>query len=96
MGVSRRISTIPRSFKVGEHFVLVAHPKAIRIDLFKDLNAASEDVKFKPGIFHVFKPSPIEKILADTASPEEIKEWKTRLQGDPAPSERQSPSPNCL
>lgn len=27
MGISRRISAIPRGFKLGEHYVLLAHPK---------------------------------------------------------------------
>jgi len=29
LGVSRRISAVPRGFKLGEHWVLIAHPKAV-------------------------------------------------------------------
>jgi hypothetical protein len=29
LGVSRRIPAVPRGFKLGEHWVLIAHPKAV-------------------------------------------------------------------
>lgn len=67
MGVSRRITAIPKGFKVGGHYVLVAHPKAIVIGPImgppiKD-NQATEYRDHRPGIFHVFKPTRIEKIV---------------------------------
>jgi len=31
MGVSRRISAVPTDFEIGEHWILAAHPKAIRV-----------------------------------------------------------------
>lgn len=86
MGVSRRISTVPRGFKVGEHFVLIAHPKAVKTEcacflprqdntLISCDSCDGSGYVYKPGIFHCFKPTRIEKILADTASAAEIKEW---------------------
>ena len=81
MGVSRRITAVPKGFKVGEHFVLVAHPKAVLLKSVQredELAGVTHDDTFGPGIFHVFRPSRIEKILADTSSPEERQEWTDR------------------
>lgn len=74
MGFSRRIAAIPRGFKVGETWILLAHPKAI---------LGAEEVKngdglftqkevMKPGIFLVWRPTRIEKILPESlrGSPE--------------------------
>jgi len=72
-GISRRITAIPKGFKVGEHFILVAHPRAI-----ENRTPGAENNVFTAGIFHAFKPSRIEKILGDDASPEEVKEWEDR------------------
>lgn len=57
-GISKRIKAIPRGFKLGEDWVLLAHPKAI-------LKApdGDKDEHFVGGIFQVFKPERIEKLL---------------------------------
>lgn len=64
MGISRRIHAIPRGFKLGETWVLVAHVKAI----------TTTDAQGKPehrrGIFHAFKPSAIEYVVKDEDSDE--------------------------
>lgn len=54
-GISRRIIAMPRGFKVGEHFVFLAHPKACKIE-----------GKDSPGVFQVFKPTRVEKIVTET------------------------------
>ena len=62
LGVSRRINSIPRGFEVGKDWVLLAHPKAI-------LEPATPDFpegKWVPGIFQIFKPTAIEKIVTET------------------------------
>lgn len=66
LGVSRRISAVPRDFKVGETWVLLAHPKAC-------INVAAKEGEdaFLPGIFRVWRPSGIEKLLPESATPEE-------------------------
>jgi len=56
-GVSRRIRAIPRGFKLGEHWVLLAHPEACIVDGGK-----------APGIFSIFKPTAFEKIVTQTQS----------------------------
>lgn len=59
LGVSKRIPQIPKDFKLGETWILLAHPKVIskpdpeKKDLFK----------YYPAIFYVFRPQRIEKII---------------------------------
>jgi len=76
MGISKRIKTIPNDFKLGETYVLLAHPKAIRVDIpiaeadaemKKDMEAKGELVRtvYKPGIFSVFKPARIEQLVQE-------------------------------
>ena len=54
-GVSRRIAAMPRGFKLGEHWVFLAHPEAVWIEENKGL-----------GIFSIFKPTAFEKIVTAT------------------------------
>lgn len=83
LGVSRRIKAIPRGFKLGESWVLLAHPKTIRMacsacmakgfteDMFSaaELCEACEGKghKWIAGIFKVWCPQRIEKILPESA-----------------------------
>lgn len=100
LGISRRISAIPRGFHVGETWILFAHPRAIRFPLNcercgqmmnvhteqtiaeRTLGTAAIVEKRKPflrcglcghetpvetpGIFRVWKPERIEKILPES------------------------------
>lgn len=90
LGVSRRISAIPRGFKVGETWILFAHPKAIRkpgfcecgheekwhrlnlngipMDCQEPSGCECEDytVRYDAGIFKVWRPERIEKILPES------------------------------
>jgi hypothetical protein len=54
-GISRRISGVPRGFEVGKHWVFLAHPEAVWIEENKG-----------PGIFSIFKPTAIEKIVTES------------------------------
>jgi hypothetical protein len=74
MGVSRRIASVPRNFKVGETWILLAHSKAVRtvvvdpdmkMALFPDAPAATK-VVYKPGIFYVWRPQRLEKIMLES------------------------------
>lgn len=62
MGVSRRITAVPRGFEVGKHWVFLAHPKV------KENPPANpgDDVTWTPGVFRIFKPTAIEKILTES------------------------------
>ena len=67
MGFSRRIKAVPRGFKVGETWMLLAHPKAINTLLDEDFSL-TDDLRDKkddcrPGIFQIWRPSRIEKIF---------------------------------
>jgi len=70
--ISRRISAIPRDFKIGETYVFFAHPKVIakpkvtaQNGLFSDSQDAVE-VEWAPAIFSGFMPSRIERIVLDS------------------------------
>jgi hypothetical protein len=58
LGVSRRIPAIPRGFKLGETWVFLAHPKAI----------SNDNGEWTPGIFRIFRPDAIEKIITQSQS----------------------------
>lgn len=77
MGLSRRIKAIPRGFKLGETWVLMAHPKTVVCHDCKGLKVAtSEDPEcgtcaskgILPGIFRVFRPEAVEKIITESQS----------------------------
>ena len=80
MGISRRITAIPRGFKVGEHWVLLAHPKAVKRgeSAVEVMGGGFTADLYTPGIFQVFKPTKIEKILDSDATPEQVKEWENK------------------
>jgi hypothetical protein len=60
MGVSRRITTVPRDFKIGETWILFAHPRGI-IKPEGDLKS-----KYVPAIFRVWKPERLERIYKES------------------------------
>ena len=62
MGVSRRISAVPKDFILGRTWVLVAHIRGIE----------NPDGSLSPAIFHAFKPSKIEKVATGDETDEEI------------------------
>jgi len=67
-GISRRISTLPKGFKLGEHWVLVAHRKVI----------LNPDGTYTPAIFQMFKPSAVEYITFGDETEEEIEALEKR------------------
>lgn len=73
MGISRRISTIPNDFKIGETWILLAHRKAI----LKAVEFGKEP-EYTAGIFLIFKPSRIEVICDGTESDDLIESYLRR------------------
>ena len=69
LGISRRVKAIPRGFKLGETWVLFAHPKAVRKDVYDKQVLVEEE--YAPGIFSAFKPTAIELILTESQATEE-------------------------
>jgi hypothetical protein len=75
LGFSRRIKTVPQGFKVGETWVLLAHAKAVRTPAVDP----QSDATYKPGIFYVWLPQRLEKIvLESTRGTEEIEALERR------------------
>jgi hypothetical protein len=76
MGISRRIHQVPKKFKIGETWVALAHRRAIE-EPFK-LEDGNGKGKFKPGIFHLFKPTRIEYIVKQSDSQEKLQRLEDR------------------
>lgn len=62
MGVSRRISQVPREFEVGKTWVFLGHRKAI-MQIVDNKELGRGEVKFTPGVFRVFKPERAEYVV---------------------------------
>jgi len=71
LGISRRLQAIPRGFRLGEHWVMLAHPKLKQVG-----------DEWIGGIFAMFKPTAIEKVMtqsqADALTEDERKELKRK------------------
>lgn len=66
MGISRRILTVPRGFKIGESWVFLAHPKVVQ-----RTDEETGKTEFQGGVFRIFKPQRIEKIVTQSQSENE-------------------------
>lgn len=67
LGFSRRISAVPQRFKIGETWVLLAHGKAVSKAVeTHDADGAHFKMELVPGIFYVWLPQRIEKILPES------------------------------
>jgi hypothetical protein len=60
LGISRRITSVPRGFEIGKSWVLFAHAKGI-IKPTGDLTAG-----YIPAIFRVWKPERLERIYKES------------------------------
>jgi hypothetical protein len=80
LGFSRRIRTVPRGFQPGETYVLLAHPKACTVEEpLSELFPNETVTRQKPGIFYVWLPQRIEKILLESQrDSEEIEDLRKR------------------
>ena|SRR3972149_8886037 len=72
MGVSKRISAVPKNFEIGKTWVFLAHKNG---GVDKDTN------KKVPAIFYVFKPTRIEKIVSETQYKNKVEMDKLRQRG---------------
>ena len=66
MGISRRISAIPRGFELGKTWIYFAHKKA-----HVEPVEFGKEPEFKPGIFSAFRPQRIERIVLES----ELETW---------------------
>ena len=67
LGVSRRIKAVPRGFKLGEHWIFLAHPKLKEITT-TDEETGEQKTEWIAGIFQLFRPTRIEKIVTESQS----------------------------
>lgn len=87
MGVSRRISQVPRDFKIGETWIALAHPKAIPGECDHGAPATSSCPncpdglsagEWRGGVVTFFRPSAIEYIVKGTETDEELEALEAR------------------
>lgn len=86
MGLSRRITMIPKRFKLGETWVALAHRRAIapnhvfvgESDVCDECMEFKEKHQRKAGIFHVFKPARIEYVVKPNDDPEKLAKLEAR------------------
>lgn len=78
MGISKRISTVPRGFEVGKHWVFIAHPR-----VKWHIEGEGDDAQqiWEAGVFRVFKPTAIEKIVTETQSKDELEMERLKRRG---------------
>jgi hypothetical protein len=74
-GISRRLNHMPKGFRLGEHWVFLAHPAAIFnshvVDDSKSQTGTRVVLAPSPGIFHIFRPNAIEKIVTEEQAQDE-------------------------
>lgn len=67
-GISRRISAIPRDFKLGETWIWFAHRKLIK----------NPDDTWTPGVFRIFRPTRIEYVVKGDETEQELDRLEAR------------------
>lgn len=77
LGISRRISTVPLDFKLGETWIMVAHIKAIaetcKLKNPRDCEICKGKVwHYTPAVFQVFRPQAIEYVVTGKETEEEL------------------------
>jgi len=75
MGISRRITAVPRNFRLGKTWVFLAHPKVRQV-----INEAGK-AEWQAGVFRMFKPERIEKIITESQLDDEREMAKLREAG---------------
>ena len=64
-GICRRITAVPRNFKLGETWVFLAHPNVIPGENEEGMQV------MVPGVFNAFLPNAIEQIVTETQAEDE-------------------------
>lgn len=72
MGVSRRITVVPRDFVIGETWIALAHRKAVFYP------EREEGEEYGPGVFTFFLPEAIEYIVKGDESEDELDRLEER------------------
>ena len=83
-GISKRIGAIPRGFKVGETWILLAHIKggsrSVVLNEHETPGGTVRETTIEkfPAIFHAFKPSRIEYVVTGLESEAELNAMEDR------------------
>lgn len=74
LGISKRIKALPRDFKIGQTWVLLAHPRAVRV-ISAERNAllglVPREERSEAGIFRVFRPQRAELMITEKQAKDE-------------------------
>jgi hypothetical protein len=76
-GISKRLAQIPKDLIVGETWVMLAHPKAIK-KMMATVEFGEQTAEYDPGIFQAFIPERIEYVVKGDESPEELEKLVKR------------------
>jgi hypothetical protein len=74
MGISRRVKSVPKGFKLGKTWVMLAHRRAI----LKSPLEMGEEIEHSPGIFRIFKPTAIEIVVDEGYTDDDIEALEKR------------------
>lgn len=91
-GISRRVAAVPRGFKVGETWILLAHPKGAPCGQCAGAGLIGRGLDSSPcdqcagsgkvpAIFRVFRPYAVEKIVTATQARDEAAMDELRKKG---------------
>jgi hypothetical protein len=70
MGISHRITAIPKDFKLGKTWVFLSHRKAISLRI--EAEDGTKEEKHYPDIFRIFKPQAVEYVVKGDETPEQL------------------------
>ncbi len=78
MGLSKRLSHVPKGLELGKTWVLLAHPKAYPVG-FDQAGVMGGKATWTPGIFKAFIPSRLELLIwKSEATPERLADLEKR------------------
>lgn len=79
MGISRRISTVPKGFELGRTWVLLAHRKGIpHVHMWDPDNEPEPKQEYDAAIFSVFRPSAIEYVTRGDETEDDLERLAKR------------------
>jgi hypothetical protein len=73
LGISRRISAVPRDFRLGETWVALAHRHALEGEF-----QLADKPAYKSAIFHVFRPTAIEYVVKKGDTDKKLEDLEKR------------------
>ena len=81
MGVSKRISHIPRDLELGKDWILLAHPEGGKKEV-EDKNTLTKKKTIKvPAIFYAFRPVAVEKVVTESQAKDKEEMEKLEKRG---------------